>query len=56
MPSEPKRPEWMKVKANLGSDYVSLKNLLSEKKLIPYARKLHAQIYMNAGQWELQLL
>ncbi len=31
--SEPKRPEWMKVKANLGSDYVSLKNLLSEKKL-----------------------
>lgn len=33
LPSEPKRPEWMKVKANLGSDYVSLKNLLSEKKL-----------------------
>ena len=33
LPSEPIRPEWMKVKANLGSDYVSLKNLLSEKKL-----------------------
>jgi len=33
LPSEPTRPEWMKVKANLGSDYVSLKNLLSEKKL-----------------------
>ena len=33
LPSQPKRPEWMKVKANLGSDYVSLKNLLSEKKL-----------------------
>ena len=33
LPSEPKRPEWMKVKANLGSDYVSIKNLLSEKKL-----------------------
>jgi len=33
LPNEPKRPEWMKVKANLGNDYRSLKNLLSEKKL-----------------------
>lgn len=33
LPSEPKRPEWMKVKANLGTDYVALKNLLSDKKL-----------------------
>ena len=33
LPTEPKRPEWMKVKANLGNDYRSLKNLLSEKKL-----------------------
>lgn len=33
LPSEPDRPEWMKVKANLGSDYMSLKNLLKEKKL-----------------------
>ena len=33
LPNEPKRPEWMKVKANLGNDYINLKNLLSEKKL-----------------------
>ncbi len=33
LPSEPRRPEWMKVKANLGNDYRSLKNLLNEKKL-----------------------
>ena len=33
LPNEPKRPEWMKVKANLGSDYRSLKNLLNEQKL-----------------------
>ena len=33
LPNEPRRPEWMKVKANLGNDYISLKNLLSEKKL-----------------------
>ena len=33
LPNEPKRPEWMKVKANLGNDYIKLKNLLSEKKL-----------------------
>src|SRR6056300_742127 len=33
LPNEPKRPEWMKVKANLGSDYRSLKNLLKEQKL-----------------------
>ena len=33
LPTEPKRPEWMKVKANLGNDYRSLKKLLSEKKL-----------------------
>ena len=33
LPSEPKRPEWMKVKANLGNDYRSLKNLLNEQKL-----------------------
>ena len=33
LPSEPTRPEWMKVKANLGNDYINLKNLLSEKKL-----------------------
>jgi lipoic acid synthetase len=33
LPNEPRRPEWMKVKANLGNDYINLKNLLSEKKL-----------------------
>ena len=33
LPNEPKRPEWMKVKANLGKDYMSLKSLLKEKKL-----------------------
>ena len=33
LPTEPTRPEWMKVKANLGNDYIKLKNLLSEKKL-----------------------
>ena len=33
LPDEPKRPEWMKVKANLGKDYRDLKNLISEKKL-----------------------
>ena len=33
LPNEPKRPEWMKVKANLGNEYINLKNLLSEKKL-----------------------
>ena len=33
LPNEPKRPEWMKVKANLGNDYRSLKNLLNEQKL-----------------------
>ena len=33
LPSEPKRPEWMKVKANLGSEYIELKNLINEKKL-----------------------
>ena len=33
LPNEPKRPEWMKVKANLGNDYINLKKLLSEKKL-----------------------
>ncbi len=31
--SEPKRPEWMKVKANLGKDYLSLKSLIKEKRL-----------------------
>jgi len=33
LPNEPERPEWMKVKANLGKDYRDLKNLISEKKL-----------------------
>ena len=33
LPDEPPRPEWMKVKANLGKDYRDLKNLISEKKL-----------------------
>ena len=33
LPGEPKRPEWMKVKANLGSEYIELKNLINEKKL-----------------------
>ena len=33
LPDEPQRPEWMKVKANLGKDYRDLKNLISEKKL-----------------------
>jgi len=33
LPNEPRRPEWMKVKANLGNDYINLKNLLTEKKL-----------------------
>ena len=33
LPNEPNRPEWMKVKANLGKDYMSLKSLLKEKKL-----------------------
>ena len=33
LPGEPKRPEWMKVKANLGSGYIELKNLINEKKL-----------------------
>ncbi len=33
LPGEPKRPEWMKVKANLGSEYIELKNLITEKKL-----------------------
>ena len=33
LPNEPSRPEWMKVKANLGQDYISLKNLLKEKRL-----------------------
>ena len=33
LPGEPKRPEWMKVKANLGSEYIELKNLIKEKKL-----------------------
>ena len=33
LPNEPQRPEWMKVKANLGKDYRDLKNLISEKKL-----------------------
>ena len=33
LPNEPKRPEWMKVKANLGKDYMSLKSLLKDKKL-----------------------
>ena len=32
LPGEPKRPEWMKVKANLGSEYIELKNLITEKK------------------------
>ena len=31
--SEPERPEWMKVKANLGKDYLSLKSLIKEKRL-----------------------
>ena len=31
--SEPQRPEWMKVKANLGKDYLSLKSLIKEKRL-----------------------
>jgi lipoyl(octanoyl) transferase len=31
LPDEPQRPEWMKVKANLGKDYRDLKNLISEK-------------------------
>ena len=30
---EPERPEWMKVKANLGKDYLSLKSLIKEKRL-----------------------
>ena len=33
LPNEPERPEWMKVKANLGKDYRDLKSLISEKKL-----------------------
>jgi lipoic acid synthetase len=33
LPNEPSRPDWMKVKANLGKDYMSLKGLLKEKKL-----------------------
>ena len=33
LPDEPQRPEWMKVRANLGKDYRDLKNLISEKKL-----------------------
>ncbi|MDA7850727.1 lipoyl synthase [Acidimicrobiaceae bacterium] len=33
LPNEPERPEWMKVKANLGKDYRDLKNLISVKKL-----------------------
>ena len=33
LPKEPHRPEWIKVKANLGKDYISLKNLLKEKRL-----------------------
>ena len=33
LPDEPQRPEWMKVKADLGKDYRDLKNLISEKKL-----------------------
>ncbi len=33
LPGEPKRPEWMKVKANLGSEYIELKNLINKKKL-----------------------
>ena len=31
--NEPERPEWMKVKANLGKDYLSLKSLIKEKRL-----------------------
>ena len=31
--SEPERPEWMKVNANLGKDYLSLKSLIKEKRL-----------------------
>ena len=31
--SEPERPEWMKVKANLGKDYLSLKSLIKDKRL-----------------------
>ncbi len=31
--SQPERPEWMKVKANLGKDYLSLKSLIKEKRL-----------------------
>ena len=31
--NEPKRPEWMKVKASLGSEYIELKNLIDSNNL-----------------------
>ena len=46
LPNEPKRPEWMKVKANLGSDYRSLKNLLNDMKKFLICLTDQLQIYL----------
>ena len=52
----PKKPSWLKVKAEFNPNFHKLKNKFKASNYIQFAKKLIAQILMNVGLLEPQLL
>ena len=52
----PKKPSWLKVKARFNPNFHKVKNKFKASNYIQFAKKLIAQILMNVGLLEPQLL
>ena len=50
----PKKPSWLRIKADSNPNFHKVKEQVSEKNFIPFVRKLIVQTSMNAGLLEQQ--